>query len=73
MDKKQFKKFDQELIDAYEGYMWNIQEAVRFLKMGYGKPSAHIFEKIEELMKIHEKECWDKIEKAMDKQIAKEL
>jgi hypothetical protein len=65
--KMKITKFDQKVIDAYEGYIMNVNEAIRFVKMGAGKKMAGNFEILETIIKQHEKEMWQKIEDEMNK------
>ena len=68
MNKKpQVTKFDQEIIDAYEGFIVDVYEACRFTKMGSGKPHEGVFDTLVPLINQLEKDMWGKIEKAIDK------
>ena len=65
------KVLDQKIIDAYENYIWNVNEAVRFVKMGFGKPSEHIFTRLEVILKQHEEDLWLKMEEIITEKLTK--
>jgi len=60
-------KLDQEIINAYERFIANVYESMRFVKMGSGKKHEGVFNILEPIIKAHEKELWDKIDKVMSK------
>lgn len=61
---KKVNKLDQAIIDAYENYVWNVNEAVRFVEMGSG---SKVFEILKPILKQHEKDRYKKIEQEMNK------
>ena len=66
-EKPQVTKFDQEIIDAYEGFIVEVYKACNFTKGGSGKKHEGVFDVLMPLINEIEKDMWRKIEKAMDK------
>lgn len=58
-------KLDQKVIDAYENFMWNVDEAVRFVGIGAGSRMAGNINLLQTLIAQHKKDCFDTIEKAI--------
>ena len=60
-------KLEQTIIDAYEQYIWNVQEAVRFVEMGSGTKHKGVFNILKPILKAHEEELYKTIDKEMRK------
>ena len=67
-DKPKVTKFDQKVIDAYEGFITDVYEACRFVEMGSGKAHKGVFEILIPLINQEEKKMWGKIEAEMNKE-----
>jgi hypothetical protein len=67
MEKKKPKvtKFDQKIIDAYEGFIIDVYEAVRFIKMASGKKHEGNYENLLAIINVEEKKMWRKISKVI--------
>lgn len=61
------KKFNQEIVDAYEGFIPQVYEACRFVQMGAGKKYAGNIDILMQIINKHEKDMWNKIEKVVAK------
>jgi hypothetical protein len=60
------KSLDQDIIDAFEKYVWNVEEAVRFVEMGSGKEHTGVFDILKPILEAHKKELYEGISKHMD-------
>lgn len=49
-------KVREEVLKEAEEYIWNVNEAVRYLEMGFGKPSKNIFDALKTLIEKHTEE-----------------
>lgn len=58
-------KLDQKIIDAYEDYIWNVQEAVKFVEIGCGSKHKGVFDILKPILKKHEEQLYQKIGKEM--------
>ena len=61
------ENFNQEIIDAYEQFVLDVYEAMRFVRGGSGIKHSGVFDILEPIINAHEKEMWKKIEKTMSK------
>jgi hypothetical protein len=68
MEMKKPIKLDQEIINAYEGFVKNVYEAIRFTEMGSGKAHTGVFAILVPIINAYAKEMWKKIEEAMSKE-----
>ena len=59
------KKLDQRVIDAYEGFIPQVYEAIRFVKMGSGKKYHGAFDMLLKIITEHERDMWRNLEKAV--------
>ena len=60
-------KLNQSIIDAFENYIWNVQEAVKFVEMGSGKKHKEVFDILKPILNTHKKDLYKTIEKEMSK------
>jgi len=60
-------KLEQSIINAYESYVWNVTEAVKFVEMGSGQKHKGVFDILKPILKTHEKELYKTIEEEMSK------
>ena len=65
---QKMSKLEQKIIDAYEGFIIDVYEACRFVKMGSGKPHEGVFDILIPIINQHEKEMWNKISVEMSKE-----
>ena len=64
-NRPKIKKLDQKVIDAYEGFIPQVYEAIRFVKMGSGKKCEGSFDLLVRIVAEHEREMWKNLEKAI--------
>ena len=65
--KPKVTKFDQKVIDAYEGFIKDVYESCLFVRMGVGKEHQGVIDTLMPLINAHEKRMWKTIEDEMDK------
>jgi len=60
-------KLKQSIINAFENYVWDVEEAVKFVEMGSGKKHKGVFDILKPILKTHKKDLYETIEKEMKK------
>jgi hypothetical protein len=65
-DKRpRIKKLDQRVIDAYEGFIPKVYDAIRFVKEGSGKKYHGAFDMLVRVIAEEERDMWRNLEKAV--------